>query len=285
MKFKLYREYGALNSSTVFDAFSAGIKKIGHTIVADNEDVAVIWSVLWKGRMRNNQAVYEIAKKIKKPVIIIEVGNLSRGNTWRVCLDNINGLGEFANQLDLDLNRPNKLGVDLKIELKNRKPHILICTQEQMSLQWVNMPAMETWVKETVSAIKQVSDRPIVVRPHPRHRLIIDPIDFSLEIPKKISSTYDNFDIDYNCHCVINHNSGPAVQAAIFGIPVICDTSSLAWPVSDKLHNLENISLPDRQEWFIKLCHTEWTVEEIACGLPITRLMPKLIERLDLQKK
>jgi hypothetical protein len=32
--------------------------------------------------------------------------------------------------------------------------------------------------------------------------------------------------------------------------------------------------LPDREDWFLKLCHTEWTVSEIAQGIPMQRLMP-----------
>jgi hypothetical protein len=75
---------------------------------------------------------------------------------------------------------------------------------------------------------------------------------------------------------VVNHNSGPAVQAAINGIPVVCDRSSLAFPVSNSIENINNATLPDRQDWFLKLCHTEWTVDEIAKGIPITRLVPEL---------
>jgi hypothetical protein len=93
-----------------------------------------------------------------------------------------------------------------------------------------------------------------------------------IEVPRKIQNSYDDFDINYNYHCVINHNSGPAVQAAIKGVPVICDSSSLAHPVSEKWKNLENPQLPDRDDWFLKLCHSEWTVEEIGQGMPILRL-------------
>jgi hypothetical protein len=71
---------------------------------------------------------------------------------------------------------------------------------------------------------------------------------------------------------VINHNSGPAIQAAIQGVPVICDPSSLAGILSGKLGKIDEISLPDREDWFLKLSHTEWTVEEIAEGLPVKRL-------------
>ena len=85
MRFRLYREYGALNSPPVFDAFEKGLRSLGHEIVTRNEDVAVIWSVLWQGRMARNQQVYQSGK----PIVIIEVGNLHRGKTWRISLNHI----------------------------------------------------------------------------------------------------------------------------------------------------------------------------------------------------
>jgi hypothetical protein len=79
---------------------------------------------------------------------------------------------------------------------------------------------------------------------------------------------------------VVNYNSGPAVQAAIQGVPIICDSSSLAGELSSNLENIETPILPDRTEWFLKLCHTEWTVDEISQGIPLQRLMPKIIEQI-----
>lgn len=276
MKFKLYREYGALNSVEVFNAFSKGLKSLGYSEVQTGEDVSVIWSVLWKGRMKMNQQVYETAKKQGRPIIIIEVGNLKRGITWRVCLDNINGAGYFGNTEDLDENRATTLGLNLKPVAENRKNEILICSQMPESLQWQNMPPMETWIKQTVEKIRHHTDRKIVVRPHPRSFIRPNIPGCRLELPKKLPNTYDDFDIDYNYHCVINHNSGPAVQAAIFGIPVICDRTSLAYPVSDCLENIEKIVLPSRERWFLELCHTEWTTEEISSGRPLQRLLKKI---------
>lgn len=276
MKFKLYREHGALNSVEIFNAFAKGIRSLGHTEVQTGEDISVIWSVLWKGRMRLNQQVYATAKKQGRPVIIIEVGNLKRGTTWRICLDNINGAGEFGNDRDLDENRPISLGVNLKPIKENRKSEILICSQLPESLQWQGMPPMETWIKQTVEKIRQRSDRKIIIRPHPRSFVRTSVPGCQLEIPKKLPNTYDDFDIDYNYHCVINHNSGPTVQAAIFGTPVICDQTSLAYPVSGRIENIENISLPDREKWFLQLCHSEWTAEEITKGIPLQRLLKKI---------
>lgn len=269
MNFRLHRENGALNSRPVFDAFEQGLRSLGHTI--SNDGIPVIWSVLWNGRMAQNQKIYE---KHHRKIIIIEVGNLKRNETWRISLGHINRLGQFANATDLDPDRPKKLGVSLKKKAENRRPEILITTQHQKSLQWQGMPPMYQWVNETFEKIKTYTDRTIVVRPHPRSPLSLNLPGVEVEIPKQLPGTYDDFDIDYNFHCVVNHNSGPALQAAINGVPCICDSSSLAYPVSSKFEEIEKISLPDREDWFLKLCHTEWTVDEIAQGIPLKRLEP-----------
>ena len=276
MKFRLYKEHGALNSAPIFEAFERGVKALGHEIVKSGEDIPVIWSVLWSGRMAANQIIFETAKRQGKPVIIIEVGNLLRGTTWRICLDHINNQGFFGNSENLDSRRPEKLGVLLQSEKLNRPDHILIASQHDRSLQWQGMPSMKSWIEKTVCEIRQFSDRKIVIRPHPRSP--IGPVSLAnveIEKPVQLKNTYDSFDIDYFCHCVVNYNSGPAVQAAIHGIPVICDQSSLASPVSSKLETIENIVLPDRTDWFLRLCHAEWTIDEIATGAPLDRLLKK----------
>lgn len=272
MKFKLYRQNGALNSVPVFDAFARGIQNTGHTITESDDGIPVIWSVLWAGRMQRNQLIYDQCRQKNKPIVIIEVGNLKRGVTWRISLDHINNLGEFANNTDIDLSRPNKLGLVLSPELQQRKSEILIACQHERSLQWQGQPSMSKWAENIVRNLRKYTDRQIIVRPHPRSPFVLTGVDAKIEIPKPIPHTYDDFNIDYGYHCVINHNSGPAVQAAIRGIPVICDASSLAYPVSSLIENIEHISLPERSEWFLKLCHTEWTVDEISQGIPISRL-------------
>lgn len=285
ISFRLYREYGALNSRPIFDAFEQAIRKSGHRIVADNEDVSVIWSVLWRGRMQPNSLIYQRSIRENKPVIILEVGNLKRGETWRVSLYNINRDGFFANQEDLDPQRSQKLKIDLKSENFNRNASILIATQHDQSLQWRGQPKLHQWIENITAEIRKFSDREIVIRPHPRC-----PLNFlnktkgiKIDTPKKLQNTYDEYDIDFNYHCIINHNSGPTVQSAIFGTPIICHSSGLAYDVSDIFERIENIQLPERTEWFLKLCHTEWTVAEIESAVPLQRLLPRI--NLDLGKK
>lgn len=280
MNFKLYREYGALNSPPIFDAFEEGIKNCGYRCVDSNEDVGVIWSVLWAGRMLGNNLIYNSYRYSNKPIIIIEVGNLFRNKTWRIGLGHVNSLGFFGNNENLDPNRPKKLGISLKEPQLHRRSEILIAAQHHQSLQWEGQPPMSEWVVQTIDEIRKYSNRKIKLRPHPRSRINLVHAGIEIETPQKIPGSYDDFDIDYNYHCVINHNSGPAVQAAINGIPVICDSSSLAGKISEKFEEIENIQLPDRTQWFLELCHTEWTVDEIRQGVPLSRLVPKISEKI-----
>jgi len=284
MRFKLFRQHGALNSPSIFDAVEQGLKAQGHEIVDSNEDVSVIWSVLWHGRMSPNKQIYERCRANNKPVLIIEVGNLKRNETWRICLNHINGLGEFGAEEDIDVNRPKKLGLQMSLPNNNRGKEILIATQHEKSLQWNNMPSMTDWTMQTIDKIRKITDRPIVIRPHPRSPMPGIEHEFRnvrRQQPVQVTGTYDNFDINYNYHVVINHNSGPPILAAIAGTPVITDESSLAYPVSDTLDNIENPKLPDdRLLWFTKLTHCEWTVPEIQQGIPIKRLEKSLITQV-----
>jgi hypothetical protein len=272
MKFKIYKEYGALNSQPVFSAFEQGLKTLGFSSVDHGQDIDVIWSVLWQGRMQGNRAVYEKAMAQGRPIMIIEVGNLVRGKTWRVSLNHINGLGIFKNHENLDLDRYKKLGLKLTPELKNRKNQILLACQHEYSLQWQGLPKMSQWVSEQVQEIRKFSSRSVVVRPHPRSPFKINIPGVEIDVPKQLVNTYDDYNIDYNYHCVINLSSGPAIQAAISGIPVITGVESLAYPISDTIENIETVQLKPREDWFLKLLHTEWTVDEIRQGIPQKRL-------------
>src|SRR6056297_3665409 len=135
MKFSLFREYGAQNSKPVFEAFEHSLQEAGHETVTNNmyADVAVIWSVLWNGRMRNNQTVWEHYRQNHRNVIVLEVGGIQRGTTWKVGLNGINRDAYFG-ETDNDNTRANILGLELKPWRKDGE-YILICGQHDKSLQ------------------------------------------------------------------------------------------------------------------------------------------------------
>lgn len=280
MIFSIFPNFGALNSQPVFEAFKKGAEKLGHTVCIHdmNADVFVIWSVLWHGRMRNNQEIWNFAKIHKKQILILEVGGLIRGSTWKVGLNHINRNGYFGNDQNLDLERSKKLGIFLK-PWKNSGKNILICGQHTKSQQWDNLPSPEQWLSNLVETIKKVSNRKIVFRPHPRdfgwcQKMVKS--DIELKIPQKIAGTESNFDhqSDFNnAWCVINLSSTPAILAAIEGIPIFTSPDSLAYPVSMKnIEKIEDPVMPDRQLWLEQICHTEWSLSEIESGIPIKRI-------------
>ena len=280
MKFSLWTDYGALNSKPVFDAFANSLNDSGHTVVYNDSsaDVDVIWSVLFYGRMARNKTIWEN----KKPTIVLEVGGINRGTTWKVGLNGINRDAYFGEQNN-DRTRADHLGLVCK-PWRSDGDFILVCGQHDKSLQWQNMPRMSNWFLETYDEIRKHTDRPIVFRPHPRCRL--EHIERGLknvhrQEPRHVNGTYDSFDMGFdNIHCTISYSSNPGIHSVIEGVPAFVSNHSLAYDVAndiDFLHDIENPMVPERTQWLNDYAHTEYTIEEISQGLALKNLTNKLI--------
>lgn len=281
MKLSIFPKYGALNSVPVFESFIAGARSLGHRVVEHDldADIYVIWSVLWHGRMKANQEIWKKAKDKGIPIIILEVGGLRRGVTWRMGLNHINASGTFCKKINYDLNRPQKLGIFLREKAVQGK-NILICGQHSKSEQWIHRPRPEIWLKNLVTEIKNHTDRKIIFRPHPRDTdwcKNLPNLGIEVSLPQKILQSYDDFNHEDDfghAWCVINPCSNTGIQAAIAGLPIFVEKDSLAFDVSNKDYcNLENPQIFDRQDWLIKVCHTEWTLEELTSGIALGNLM------------
>ena len=281
MKFNLRRKYGALNSSPVFDAFHTGANALGHDVVVDSNDgIDVIWSVLFNGRMAGNQAIWETCQKEERPCIVLEVGGIKRGTTWKVALNGINRDAYFG-PTGHNSDRAKQLGLVVK-PWRTEGKYILICGQHDKSLQWQGMPRMSNWFLDTYDQIRKVTDRPILFRPHPRCRL--EHIERGLrhverQEPHQIKGTYDDFDMGFdNVWATVSWSSNPAIHSVIEGVPAFTGPSSLAFDVA--LQNLQQIEDPlycDRTQWLNDYAHTEYTIEEISQGIALKHLTSKLI--------
>ena len=277
MKFSLFWEHGAQNSKPVFDAFADSLRSNGHVVV-DNSydcDVGVIWSVLWNGRMAPNKKIWEDFHNLNKKVIVLEVGGLVRGKTWKVAIDGINRDANFGNGGN-DSTRANQLGLKLK-PWSLGGDRIIICGQHDKSNQWKDMPTMSTWLLDTIKQIRERTDMPIVWRPHPR--CPVPGIEHEYknvrrEQPIQVKDTYVDFDFDCTgAYAVVNWSSNPATHAVMQGVPVFVGPSSLAYDVGNK--DFTTIGMPkrpDRTQWLNDIAHTEWTLEEITEGKPLNRL-------------
>ena len=272
----------AKNSSPVISAMLDSLRQAGVSIQENSwdADAVIIWSVLWAGRMAANQAVWSHYRSLGRPVVVIDVGALYRGETWKIALNSITANGYYGHTENLDWDRPRRLGISLAINL-SRNPRIVIAAQHARSLQVTGLVSMEGWVIQQVERLRTVTDRPIVIRPHPRSALdwaglVHLPQDVVIEQPVKIDNTYDSYNLAFDCHAMVNHNSGPGIQAALAGTRSIVDRSSLAYPVSITHADIDRPYDRDRDQWLVEICHTEYTVEEIKKGLWLQRLQPQL---------
>lgn len=245
------------------------------TLVAGSmdADAALIWSVLWYGRMAGNKQVWDHYRAQNKPVIVIEVGGLIRNETWKLGINGINRDADFALETYMPDDRAKKLGIVLQ-PWKQQGEYVLICGQHGYSEQWRHMPDMDTYYRNTITEIRKHTDKPIVVRSHPRYR---EGLHWSCDmawykdnnvtwnIPQHIQKTYDSFDLEHmlkHTHFTVSHSSNAGINSIIQGVPAVVSESSLAYDVSTKIGSW--LSKPDRHNWINRLCYAEWVADEIS---------------------
>lgn len=300
MIFGMFNEFGAQNSTPVFGAFQQSLDHAGipWTKNLDMCNVAVIWSVLWHGRMAQNKRVWDHCEQKGKPIIVLEVGGILRNQSWKVAIGGINNEAYFGETSTSSINnwlrsasqhRQKRFGINLKPwRDTNSNKYILICTQHNKSHQWRAMPEVDQWLEEQINQIRKHTSREIRIRPHPRSPLNPSTIrnlnfkykNIELQYPVRYAQTYDEFDYDTaleGAHCVISHSSNPGLQAIIAGVPAFVSKDSLAYPVANiDYSRIEHPAKPDRTRWFNNLLYTEYFLDEITAGLPLVRLLPKL---------
>jgi len=287
MKIEIWPQYGPLNSKDIFKKFINSLENNNEQLFVNQEtdaDVAVIWSVLWSGRMSGYRPIWNRYTNKNKAVVVIEVGGIKRNETFKIAINGINREADFANQ-QFDDDRWKKFNISLR-PWKQTGDNIIICGQHSNSHQWRNNPPMTKWIEEQIQKIREHTEKPIVIRPHPRHRVAIDTTKFrNVKIigPKRDHNTYDDTDLNKafeNAWTVINHSSNPAIQAVFNGIPVFVSESSLCYDIGNSDYkDIENPVMPDRQNWCNQLSYTEWFPDEIEQGIPWQRIKKRLEEK------
>lgn len=237
-------------------------------------DLAVIWSVLWTKEDRKR--IFKHYRGLGIPVLVLEVGALQRNFLWKVGL---NGINENALWASPQWDRFSGLGIPTK-PWRSNGSHIVVCGQNPLSEEW-RLGPMEGYLEHTVRELRRYTDRPIVIRPHPRAPIkpLIVPKGVTVSVPQP-TGVGDEFDFPKlleRAWAVVSHNSNPGIQAGLLGVPVFCDASSLAAPIGNlRLSDIEEPQMVERAEWFNRLAFTEFSVDEIASGLPWRLIRPLL---------
>lgn len=267
----------ANNGRPILPLLEQGIQSCGDTVIQKMKpeyiecDAALMWSVsTLGGAAKGRQQIWDLFRSKNIPVIVIEVGLLKRDVYWKLGINGINRLATFPNKNKAS-DRWEQIGLQLK-PWKNNGDYILICAQSKHDIFWPKI-SMEKWIEASIKQIREVTDRPILVRPHPRAPIKVNLNQFSnvsMQSPKHVKGTYDAFNFEdalKNCWAVVNFNSNPGVEAIIAGIPTFVSEQSLAFDVANSnLLNIEQPRTPDRTQWANNLAYCEWNNNELQSG-------------------
>lgn len=213
----------------------------------------------------------------KKPILIKEAAALRMlpdvGQNWLKLVWNSFFMDEGIHPYDPSFDRWEMLSTKYQItvhDYQRRGDSILFNLQREydaaINRLTFNGIDYRKWCIETLQKIRSISDRHIIVRPHPLETSVSDYLNTHLKINNLEFSRRQNFYDDLNrSWCMINYNSTSAVESVIYGTHTIClDSSAFAWEVSG--HNLEDIENDlsfDRYPWLKKVAYMQWHMNEL----------------------
>lgn len=166
--------------------------------------------------------------------------------------------------------------------------NILIMGQKEGDSSLVNIykagyASVYDYIADQCRVIRRFTDRPIVIRPHPRNldrgakivtRLLAEldmkDVSMSPNLTRGGSQGGEGLDKDLQeAYCVVTYNSLSGVEAVVRGIPVFAlDGGSMAWPVAHtELSQIENLNYDiDLQEWKNKIAYAMWNKQDVQTG-------------------
>ena len=127
------------------------------------------------------------------------------------------------------------------------------------------------WINETVMRLRQHTSRTIMLRPHPGDKTLkLSNANIS-HLPNVVLSNPASSLVDdlQNCWAVVNHNSSPAVGAAIEGYPVFVtdpDRSQCREIANTNFADIENPVLYDRDNWIQRVSMFHWSFADVTSG-------------------
>jgi hypothetical protein len=167
-----------------------------------------------------------------------------------------------------------QISTDLKINLQSNVRNgssIVLCVQRNGGWSMSKTSTID-WINNTVTKIRQHSDRPIVVRPHPKdNKAQTDLRNLNLTRFKNVSLSLNKaLDQDLiGAWAVVNHNSSSIVAPVIKGYHAFI-TDPLRSQCREVAHTdfskIESPDTFDRQSWLERISMFHWKFSELEDG-------------------
>jgi hypothetical protein len=285
-----------IEKGEILERFTKGVKSVGDEILLHTGntliDCDVALSVGWVHESSKNsthlqlrRSIYEKQIQQNKKVLLAD-SNLflykNSSNPLHYLRYSFNGVfpntGIYCDDV-IDTARWTKLSNNLGLQLVDYRingNHILLCLQRNGGWSMAGYDVVD-WTAKTIKEIRRYSNREIIIRAHPGDRsaknyLSPDNLMKKIGTFKGVRLSRDGSTLEddlKNCWAVVNHNSSPAVGAAIEGYPIFVTDpirSQCAEIANLDLTQIENPNLPDRQRWVERLAMFHWNFEEIESG-------------------
>lgn len=187
---------------------------------------------------------------------------------------------EYANKNSND-SQWRRIQQDLGVGLKPYQPrdgHILVCIQRDGGFAMKTLDPL-SWAEEKIQQIRSVTNRPIVVRPHPGESKKLDFRRFNMPGVSVTDSTSTTLlDSLAGAHSAVFFNSSASVAAVCEGVPVfVDDLSCVSWAVANRdISKIEQPQQFDRTQWINDLASAHWTDEDGRQGRIYQKFLPYL---------
>lgn len=275
------------HKTALMDAFHRGVISQGDTAVDFKNQIEIPKldaGFILGYTLENNyrKRIIDTLKLQKAKIIYVDSNIYSYGRSahyyHRYSVDSVYPVdGEYFLGNDLDYSKSDTILKYHKLELKPWRTngnHILVLAQKTMSWNMLGRNGLD-WIHDIVKRIRKISDRPVLIRLHPGDKKFND--NNRKELIKHYGtknvkvSTNDNIKDDLkDAWCSVGYNSTPNCASIIEGVPVYLDDPLNSWARGigfEKLSDLENPSMPDRDSWLHQISNIHWSNDEIASGL------------------
>ena len=175
------------------------------------------------------------------------------------------------------------LNVQLKPHRQNNG-YILIGMQRDGGFAMKTLDPM-TWLRDKIQAIRQVTGRPIHIRPHPGQYNMADFAMYTGSHARRLNTVVIHpehsrlIDNLQGAHSAVFFNSSASVAAVCEGIPVFVDDAScVAWPVANQdIGKIETPDVFDATHWMWDLAAAHWSDADARAGQIYQKFLPYLV--------
>lgn len=268
VKVVLYEQRSHVRSRMICDAMQLGISRQGDFVFRTFEDqfkdVGDEWAVFY-GLDGNLKTIFEQYSKIGRAVYVDlgYWGRLTGGKLagyHKIVLNGRHPEGYYRRNSPAD--RFAVHGVEVK-PWRETGGHILVAGMGDKAARFEGF-APEAWERNVIEQLQRLTHRRIVYRPKPswKEARPIQGVDYSeprVPFENALKGAW----------AVVTHHSNVAVDAILAGIPAFCWKGVAREMSSQDIGQIERPIYPDnREQWAADIAYTQWSVVEIAQGLP-----------------